>query len=151
MPNGFWYASGPKEMDERIAGSAFSKGDILALDSNSSLSRLNPYAAGTSGEVYGIACADSIDSIRNLVPAIVIQPTTRFWSATTSGVTLVTGEESSVSFTATKPGRYWVDEAVSSGASTVVVVVEGTAKIDQSVQSKVIVQFKFADSELDLS
>jgi hypothetical protein len=143
MPNGFWYASGPKEMDERIAGSAFSKGDVLALDSNSSLSRLNPYAL-TTAALYAVACADSTDSIRNLVPAIVIQPTTRFWSATTSGVTLVTGEESGVSFTATKPGRYWVDESTS---TNMVVVVEGTAKIDQSVQSKVIVQFKFADSE----
>lgn len=147
MPNGFWYASGPREMDERKAGSAFSKGDILALDSNSSLSRLNPYALA-AGTVYAIANSDSTNSIRDLCSVTVIQPTTRFWSRTTSGVTLVTGEESGVSFVATAPGRYWVDESTTTNA---IIVVEGTDKIDQSVQSKVIVQFKFADSELDLS
>lgn len=147
MPNGFWYASGPKRMDERIPGSSFSKGDILALDSNSSLSRLNPYAIA-AGTVYGIATADSSDSIRDKSGCIVIQPTTRFWSRTTSGVTLVTGEESGVSFDASAPGRYWVDESTSTNA---IVVVAGTDVIDQSVQSKAIVQFKFADSELDLS
>lgn len=147
MPNGFWYASGPREMDERKAGSAFSKGDILALDSNSSLSRLNPYALA-AGTVYAIANSDSTNSIRDLCSVTVIQPTTRFWSRTTSGVTLVTGEESGVSFVATAPGRYWVNESASTVA---IIVVEGTDKIDQSVQSKVIVQFKFADSELDLS
>lgn len=147
MPNGFWYASGPCRRDERKAGSAFSKGDMLALDSNSSLSRLNPYAA-VAGSLYGIATADSIDSIRGLCGCIVIQPNTYFWSATTSAVTLITGEESGVSFDAAKPGRYWVDE---SGTTLPVVVVQGTAQLDQSVQSKVIVQFKYADSELDLS
>ena len=147
MPNGLWYASGPRRMDERKAGSAFSKGDILALDSNSSLSRLNPYAIA-AGTVYAIANSDSTNSIRGLCSVTVIQPTTRFWSMTTSGVTLITGEESGISFDAAKPGRYWVDE---SSTTPAVVVVEGTDRIDQSVQSRVIVQFKFADSELDLS
>ncbi len=150
MPNGFWYASGPKEMAERKPGSAFSKGDMLALDANSSLSRLNPYAATAAGSLYAIATADSIDSIRDLVPVIVVQPTTRFWSATTGlGVAVIsTGTESGVSFDAAKPGRYWVD---GSTATDVVVVVQGSREIDQSVQSRVLVQFKFADSELDFA
>ena len=147
MPNGFWYASGPYRTDERIAASAFSKGDILCLDSTSSLSGLNPYAATTATQ-YAIALADSTDSIKNLCVVMQIQPTTRFWSAISSPMTFITGEESGVSFVATKPGRYWVDE---SSATNIVVVVDGTAKISQSVQSKIVVQFKFADSELDLS
>lgn len=147
MPNGFWYASGPCRKDSRIPGSAFSKGDMLALDSNSSLSRLNPYVAGTAA-LYGIATADSIDSIDNKVGCIVIQPTTYFWSMTTVGVTLATGDESGVSFSAAKPGRYWTDDSTT---TNVVVIIEGTDRIDQSVQSRVIVQFKYADSELDLS
>jgi len=134
-------------MDSRIAGSAFSKGDMLALDSNSSLSRLNPYAL-TTGALYGIALADSTSSISLKCNALVIQPTTRFWSMTTASVGLITGEESGVSFDAAKPGRYWVDESTTTNA---IIVVEGTDRIDQSVQSKCIVQFKFADSELDLS
>ena len=147
MPNGFWYASGPYRTDERIAGSAFSKGDILGLDSNSSLSRLNPYALA-AGSVYGIATADSTDSIRGKCGVIVIQPTTRFWSAATAGSTLVTGESSDVSFAAAKPGRYWVEDSANSAS---VVVIAGTDAVDQSVQSKVIVSFKFAAGELDLS
>ncbi len=147
MPNGFWYASGPREMDERKAASAFSKGDILALDSNSSLSRLNPYALA-AGTVYAIANSDSTNSIRDLCSVTVIQPTTRFWARVTPGQTPTTGDESGVSFATALGGRYEVDGSSSTNA---VVVVEGTDKIDQSVQSRVIVQFKFADSELDLS
>lgn len=138
MPNGFWYASGPKRMDERIPGSAFSKGDLLTLDSNSSLSRLNPYVA-TSETLYAVACADSTDSIRNRVPAIVIQPTTYFWVATTAGQALTTGSDSGVSFATGLTGRY---EADGSARSALISVVEGTDRLDQSVQSKVIGQFK---------
>lgn len=148
MPNGLWYASGPYRTDERIAASTFSKGDLLCLDSNSSLSRLNPYAA-TAGTRYAVALADSTDSIQGGKCVVMqIAPGTRFWSATTSGVTLITGENSCLSFDATKPGRYWVDESTT---TAMVVVVDGTAKIDQSVQSKVIVEFRFAAGELELS
>jgi hypothetical protein len=120
---------------------------MLALDASSELSRLNPFAVA-AGTIYAIADSDSTNSIRDKCVVTVIQPTTRFWSRTTSGVTLLTGEESGVSFVATAPGRYWVNESAS---TAVVVVTEGTDRIDQSVQSKVVVQFKFADSELDLS
>ena len=64
------------------------------------------------------------------------------------GDTLIEGEDSGVSFVAADPGRYFVDEST---ATAVVVVVRGTADVDQSVQSKVIVRFKSAAGELDLS
>lgn len=147
MPNGFWYAYGERHMEEIIAGSAFSKGDILALDSSSSLSRLNPYAAA-AGTIYAIANSDSTNSINNKCVVTEIRPTTAFWSATTSGVTLIRGENSGVSFDATAPGRYWVDEST---ATNVVVIDKGTAEVDQSDQSKVIVRFRYAAGELDLS
>lgn len=145
--NGFRYASGPLEMEARKPGSAFSKGDLLCLDSNSSLSRLNPYAVA-AGTVFAIAAADSIDSIQNEVTCYRVTPQTTFWSRTTSGVTLITGEESGVSFIAAAPGRYYVDE---SATTNVVVILKGTAQVDQSHESKVLVRFKYADSELDLS
>lgn len=147
MPNGFWYASGPYRTIETIAGSAFSKGDLLAIDSNSSLSRLNPYAA-VAGSMFAVAAQDSIDSINGKVVGIIPEADTHFWSATTSAVTLVPGENSGVSFDAAAPGRYWVDESTT---TLRVVVVEGTARLDQSVQSKVVVRFKSAAGELDLS
>ena len=148
MPNGFWYASGPCRRDERTAGSAFSKGDILGLDSSSNLSRLNPYVDLTSGSIYGVATADSTDSINGKAGCIVIQPTTYFWSNTTYGATLLTGENSDVTFSAAKPYREWVENSTTTG---VVVIVEGTDRIDQSRYSRVIVQFRHAAGALDLS
>lgn len=147
MPNGFWYASGDYTTDERTAGSAFSKGDLLALDGSSNLSRVNPYAL-TTGTLFGVAASDSTNSINDKCVVIIPQPETLFWSRTTSGVTLLTGENSGVSFDAAAPGRYWVDESTSTNA---VVVVKGTDVIDQSVESKSLVKFKFAGGELDLS
>jgi hypothetical protein len=148
MPNGFWYASGPYRTVETIAGSAFSKGDLLEIDSNSSLSRMgNPYAA-VGSTLYAVATSDSDDSVNNRVSGIIPEPTTHFWSRTTSGVTLIPGENSGVSFDAAAPGRFWVDESTT---TLRVVVVNGTGYVDQSVQSKVIVRFKYAAGELDLS
>lgn len=146
--NGFWYASGPYRTDERIAGSAFSKGDLLTLDSNSSLSRLNPYAATTATQ-YAVALADSTDSIKDGLCAVMqIQPTTRFWARLTAGQTPTTGTESGVSFATALSGRYEVD---GSSTTNIFVVTNGVAQVDQSVISRVIGQFKYADSELDLS
>lgn len=146
MPNGFWHASGPVNYREIITASAFSKGDLLTLDSSSSLSRLNPYAATTATQ-YAVACSDSTNSINNRCTVAEILPTSRWWSRTTSGVTLIRGEESGVSFVAAN-ARYYVDESTT---TSIVVIDHGTAEVDQSVESKVIVRFKYADSELDLS
>lgn len=147
MPNGLWYASGQYTTDAIKIGSAFSKGDLLALDSNSSLSRLNPYAA-TTGSIFGVATCDSTQSIEDKGTVLIPGPDTLFWSATTSGVTLLTGEESGISFSASAPYRQWVDESATTAS---VVVVQGTDRVDQSRQSKVLVKLKYADSELDLS
>lgn len=147
MPYGFWYASGPKEMDTRKPGSAFSKGDLLTLNSASSLSRLNPYAAA-SGTIYAIATADSSDSIDGKVTVALMHPATRWWARVAPGSALTTGEVSGVSFGADASGRYFVDASASTAR---VVVIEGTDKVDQSVQSKAIVQFRYAAGELNLS
>lgn len=147
MPNGLWYCSGPVETAEIKPGSAFSKGDLLALDSNSSLSRLNPYAVA-AGTIYGVATCDSTQSIKGLCSVMIPLPNTVLWSRGTAGDNLVRGEESGISFVAASPGRYFVDESTT---TNVVVVVKGTADIDQSVESKVQVRLKYADSELVLS
>jgi len=147
MLNGFWYASGPYRTIETIAGSAFSKGDVLAIDSNSSLSRLNPYAA-TTGSVYAIATSDSDDSINSKVVGIIPESDTHFWVALTAGQTPGPGTNSGVSFDTGLTGRYEVD---GSSTTNMVVVVRGVNDVDQSVQSKVIARFKSAAGELDLS
>lgn len=145
--NGLRYASGEYITDEREPASAFSKGDLLALNSNSSLSRLNPYAA-TTGSIFGVATCDSTQSIRGLCTVLIPTPQTLFWSATTAGVTLEAGDESNISFDASSPYRQFVDDSAGTAS---VVVVKGINEVDQSRQSKVLVKLKYADSELDLS
>jgi hypothetical protein len=146
MPNGFWHASGPVNHREIKAASAFSKGDILTLDSSSSLSRLNPYAA-VAASVYAIATADSTKSINGVCTVQEVLPGSRWWARTGTGVTLIRGEDSGVSFVVAS-GRYYVDESTT---TKMVVVDHGTAEVDQSVESKAIVRFKYAAGELDLS
>lgn len=148
MPNGLWPAGGKSwpQTNEVAAASAFSKGDLLAITS-SGLSRLNPYALG-SGALYGIATCDSTQSVDGLCTVCVASPEHLYWSRTTSGVTLIAGEESGISFVASAPGRYWLDESTTTAAA---VVVRGTADVDQSQESKVLVKLKYAGGELDLS
>lgn len=148
MPNGLWYAGGVYTRESIKAGSAFSKGDMLALDSNSSLSRLNPYAIA-AGALIGVADSDSTNSVDGLCNVIIPGPDTVFWSMCTASQTLLKGENSSISFDAAKPGRYWVDESTSTSG---IVVVKGTNEIDQSSISHVLVKFAYAQTaQLDLS
>ena len=144
---GFWYAGGRLEKEARKPGSAFSQGDLLALDSNSSLSRLNPYAIA-AGTVYAVADGASTDSIADRCTVTLVRPDTYFWSRVSAGATLVTGDESEVSFVAAAPERYWTEDSTGTNA---VVIRRGTDFVDQSNISKVQVVFKYADSELDLS
>lgn len=147
MPQGLWYASGDYITDERKPASAFSKGDLLALNSSSSLSRLNPYAIA-AGTIFGVATCDSTQSIRDLCTVLIPGPSTLFWSATTAGVSLEAGDESALSFVAASPYRQFADD---SSTTPSVVVVKGAAEVDQSRVSKLLVRLKYADSELDLS
>ena len=144
---GFWYAGGRLEKEGRKPASAFSQGDLLGLDSNSSLSRLNPYAIA-AGTVYAVAGGPSTDSIDDLCTVTLVTPQTYFWSRVSAGADITTGEESEVSFVAAAPERYWVEDSTGTNA---VVVRRGTDIVDQSNLSKVQVVFKYADSELDLS
>lgn len=132
MPNGFQYARNPYDMDERVAASAFSKGDVLVLDSNSSLSRVNPYAASFW---YAIATADSTQSIRGVCTVMRPKADTEFYLSVQTTLTshLTAGSRSGVSFD-TDNFRYFAD----SSATTGVVIVKGTDELDQSIASRVL-------------
>ena len=72
MPNGFWYARGKThEFAEAIPSSAFSKGDLLTLDSNSSLSRVEEVFTSSADTVVGVALADSDSSINDWVGYLI--------------------------------------------------------------------------------
>lgn len=90
-----WYAAGPEHVSEGIPASAFSKGDFLVYNSASSLSRLqtstNSLGAAIA-DIVGIAMADSLESINNKVPYLVLQENTVLWSDCTTGSQFSRGE-----------------------------------------------------------
>lgn len=144
MPNGFWYANHPYDTGSGVAASAFSKGDLLVLDSTSSLSRAEPASAAS---IVGIALADSVNSLARAdsgpPESVYLVPgeDDNLWASLATDISDVTpGVQADVLF-ATANNRYFVDP--SSSNTPRVVVVRGTAgplAVDQSIQSKVLVR-----------
>lgn len=156
MPNGFWFAGGKSHrIETSIPSSAFSKGDLLLFDSNSSLSRV-PWASSpglASGDILGVALSDSIDSINNQVSFLVPGPDTLFWASLQSvdATALTPSLECDIHFDVVE-NRYFVDP--SSTGTTRVVLVRGNVgvgAIDQSVQSKVLCKLIYHAGNLELS
>ena len=144
MPDGFWYARGKThEFAEAIPSSAFSKGDLLTLDSNSSLSRVEETFTSSADTIVGVATSGSDASINDRVGYIIPGPDTLFWASVQSNdaTALVPGLECDIRF-ALGDRRYYVDP---SSANTKNVVISrgntGVGAIDQSVQSTVQVRF----------
>jgi len=143
MPNGFWYAGGDYTTEQAKPASAFSKGDLLMLDSSSSLSRIPSVATGTYGnDIVGVALCDSDQSLNGFVPYLVPQRDTEFWASYSSAVAsnMLPGQECDAFF-AVANGRYYLTNASSN--SGIAVIVRGNADISQSVQSKVKVRLMY--------
>ena len=156
MPNGFWYAGGDSHiMRSAIASSAFSKGDLLLFDSNSSLSRM-PWSSTpgmASADIVGVALADSDSSIDDLVSYIVPGPDTLFWASTQSNLatTLSPGLECDINFDVAE-ARYYVDPASTNTVRVVLMDGDfGVGAVSQSVQSKVLCKLIYHAGNLDLS
>lgn len=152
MPDGFRYARGPKRTSEAIPSSAFSKGDLLMYDSNSSLSRADERFIANA-DIAGVALADSIDSINDRVPFIIPRSGTLFWASLVSnlGSEATVGTDSDIEFD-TANGRYYVNP----GSTTTVraVIRQGTTgvgAVDQSVQSTALVELIGHDGSLEHS
>lgn len=137
MPSyGLWYAYGPKEMREAVPASAFSAGDILCLDSNSSLSRM-PATFPLSLPVAGVACSASTASANNKVAYIVPEADTVFWSECTTGSQMTEQEVLDIEYTS---ARFMV---TTSNNSRTVRIQRGTEDVGgQSLQSRVLVKFQ---------
>ena len=155
MPNGFWYAGGDTHVFESaIPASAFSKGDLLMFDSNSSLSRLPSVATGTFGnDIAGVATSDSNDSINDQVGFIAPGADTLFWASldSTQANANRPGTECDVYF-AVANGRYFVDPTSSNSAHFVIVRgSDGVGSVSQSVQSTVLVRPLYHSGLIDIS
>lgn len=138
---GLRYAFGPADIEEAIAASAFSKGDLLVYDSTSSLSRA-PVATLGSIDIAGVALAPSLQSFRNQVPFIKAGPDTVFWSVITPGSNVTAGIELDLvddNADITDLGRPIVNTSTNTGR---VVVERPIARMEQdSGVSRVLVRF----------
>jgi hypothetical protein len=143
MPNGFWYAGGDYTTEKAKAASAFSKGDLLMLDSSSSLSRIPSVATGTYGnDIVGVALSSSLQSIDGFIPYLVPQRDTEFWASFASNIAaaMLPGQECDAYF-AVANNRYYLTNASSN--SGIAVIVRGNADVSQSVQSRVKVRLMY--------
>jgi len=153
MPNGFWYAGGETHVFESsIPSSAFSKGDILAYASASSLSRASEvFVAGEN--LAGVALADSIDSIEDKIPFLVPGPDTLLWASLQSNdaTALTPGLACDIGFDVAE-GRYFVDPSSTNSVRAVIVRGNtGVGAVDQSVQSKVLCRLIHVAGNFDLN
>ncbi len=138
MP-GFLPAQGSDSIEDGVPASAFSRGDVLILTSASSLSGWDVLGLGP---VFGIALANSVDSINDRVPVSIPHADTIYLSACTPNSTFTVGEKFDILLDAN--GRSIVD---TSQTTMRVVVVRpqagppyGGVK-DQSVESRIMVKF----------
>lgn len=150
MPNGFWYASGGYSVEQGKPASAFSKGDLLMLNSSSSWSRVPSVASGIDNDIAGVALCDSTQSIEDRVPVLIPEDDTLFWASLSTALSSATvGSSADLFFDATDNNRYYVDPGSSNTARAV--IVRGTVEVDQSVQSVALVRLIYNAGNLTFS
>lgn len=130
---GLHYASGTFEMRAGKPASAFSKGDLLVLNSSSSLSRIAIIETGA--DIVGVAAASSLESVNSEVGYLVPGFDTIFWSVCTAGSSFTRG--ANVNFNDDAAGR---PVANASTGTVRAVCYRGVADCDQSTVSKIQVR-----------
>jgi len=139
MPGFYGPTQGADRIEEGIPNSAFSRGDVVQLTSVGSLTSF--LVAGVQGLVYGVALADSINSINDRVPVSIPGADTLYLSACTPGSVFTVGEKADIIEDA--QGRSIVN---ASQLTPRVVIARPQGGVpygvpNQSVESRVMVKF----------
>lgn len=149
MIQGFNYSGGPFDVQWHIPSSAFSKGDVLMLDSTSSVSRQNILM---TSDIYGFAMCDSNQSVQNQVPVLIPGPDTELLGSLDTALTshVTTGVEGDLAFGAPN-GRHYFTTSANSVRFVVKRGTSGNNALSQSIHSQVIVRLVYNAGNLDLS
>lgn len=122
-----YYHSGPHIIEHGKPKSAFSRGDLLEVDSASSLSYADALLAG-GNYIVGVALSSSTESVDNRVPYLVAHPQTRFYVTATAAAANALSKFSVVDL-APASG----DWEVTNSANTSICVVWSTASEDADI------------------
>lgn len=147
----FTHASGPVVREEWKPASVFTRGDLLAFDSASSLSRINVLMP-SGADIIGVAGSNSGQSVLNKVVVEIPGADSLWWASchSATGSAMTPGQEFDVSYALENGGQY----VTTSTDSVRVVIVRGTAghnAVDQSVESKVLVRLIRHAGNLEIS
>ena len=148
-PQGFAFAYRegglPAAVRHAVPVSAFSKGDPIQFDSNSSLSVMDEIDA--TAELAGIAESSSTESYRDQVGYVVPTPDSVFWSVATAGSEFTEGWELDIGWTSVT--SIWM--TLTSAITPRVVVVRGTGHDDMNQwvtdSGITFIQVKFLSSD----
>lgn len=134
-------ARGDGEIREADVGSAFSRGDVLGLTAASAASRVD------SGDVFGTALADSTKSIQGRVTCSVIGADQIYWANIVAGSAFTAGSLTRIAYAA--GGAHKGSHASSTNTTgPQVTVVAGTDDLNQSGESRILVQFVRHDGNI---
>ena len=141
MLQGFSYAYGPAgDSIEATPASAFSKGDLLMLDSTSSVSRIAElFPSGV--DIYAVADGDSTQSINGKCKVTLVDQDTTWLASLSTNISAVTpGVECDIAFSTANGRAYVTNASANSVRATVVRGTAGPMALDQSVNSQVLVK-----------
>ncbi len=124
-----------------VPSSAFSKGDLLILTANSSLSRLaDPGPSATASDVAGVAESSSLESLNDQVTYTLALEGTVFLASCDSTSQFTPGEKRDVDYTDSFPDTRFVVGS-SANSPQVVIMPPGSEDMIDSARSVVLVRF----------
>ncbi len=135
----------PAIVESAGSGSAFSRGDLVLADVGSTASKIGPNA--DEADIYGVALADSDQSINALIPILLPDGADVFLSDSTPGTAFIIGGEHDVDLSTNS--RHQVTDSANTPRVVIVKATDGV--LGQSNDSRVLCKFISHSGLIDLS